>query len=94
MREMLEPKVASEKDTPISEIEGITGEVRGLSLEVLELAIKIEEFFLGGTPVGASEQKEKSSVGWYQCHFDRLREIKETLSIAMRHLQTMSQLTK
>ena len=76
------------KDNPVTRVETNTEELKALSLDVLQLAMKIEDFLAGSNPIGTSEKAErKSPVGWFQKHNDDLSEIRGTINVLAKHLR-------
>ena len=61
-----------------------------LSTNVLELALGIEHFLIGQTPLVTSEaQEKKQPTGWYQAHWDKLDTVRDRLNLVANSLRAV-----
>ena len=87
---MEEPMTACEKkvQNEVDKVNEKTQELLTLTVDILELALAAELFFVGPSPIGASEQEEKKEpMGWYQTHWDDLDVIQGKLAIVKNSLR-------
>ena len=74
----------------VGKVDNKTEELVALSSDILELALGIENFFVGQHPLAASEaQEKKQPTGWYQAHWDELESIQSKLQLTANSLRAV-----
>ena len=90
---MQEPMTACEKkvQNEVDKVNEKTQKLLSLTVDILELTLAAEHFFVGPSPIASSEQKKKKKepVGWYQAHCDDLDIVRGKLEIVMNSLRTV-----
>ena len=74
----------------VGKVNNMTEELTALSTDILELTLGIEHFFVGKSPLCASEKQDKMEpMGWYQAHWDKLNGIKNKLCLVANSLRAV-----